>query len=367
MPAHNDSLAGSDADSRARRADDLRRLRRVFDRRAASFGEVAFLPREIARRMDERLEYIKVQPERVLDAGCGAGEDLDALRSRFASAAVYGVDLSARMLVSDGARAPADTGSADAAAAPERRTARAGAPAAGWRRLLPAALRRIGRDAGAPRDRIQADFAALPFARDAFDLLWSNFALHWHARPDLVFPEWQRVLKTGGLLMFSTLGPDTLRELRSAWAQADGGRSGGAHVLDFVDMHDFGDMLVASGFEIPVMDMETLTITYKSPESLLADVRRWGAMPPGAARRGDDRAGGGTAAAGCGLMSRGTYRRLLEALDAQRRADGTIALTFEIVYGHAWKAVQRVTPEGYGIVRIDEIGHAGQNDRAKKR
>ena len=150
---------------------------------------------------------------------------------------------------------------------------------AGWRRFLPATLSKAF---GARGPQLaQADFSALPFAAGAFELLWSNLALHWHSRPDLVFPEWQRVLKVNGLLMFSTFGPDTLRELSRAYREAEGslGIAPRPHTIDFVDMHDLGDMLVESGFEIPVMDQEVLTITYRSPESLLADVRGWGAYP----------------------------------------------------------------------------------------
>src|ERR1700738_1348679 len=241
-----------------RPAYDSRLLRRIFDRRAAAFGEVAFLPREIAQRMRERLEYIRLEPTGVLDAGCGPGADLPALRARFPEAPIFGADLSYTMLLRALPQAASD---------------------ASWRRLLPAALQRA---LGAHGPRIaQADFAALPFAAGAFDFVWSNLALHWHPRPDLVFPEWQRVLKAGGLLMFSTLGPDTLRELRGAYAEVEAayGVACRPHVIDFVDMHDLGDMLVESGFEIPVMDQETLTITYLSPESLLKDVRRWGAYP----------------------------------------------------------------------------------------
>ncbi|APA85911.1 methyltransferase domain-containing protein [Paraburkholderia sprentiae WSM5005] len=305
-----------------RPAYDSQRLRRIFDRRAASFDEVAFLPREIAKRMRERLDYIKVVPTSVLDTGCGAGEDIPALRERFPAAPVFGADLSHGMLV---------------------RALRHDAGDTSWRRFLPASL---GKALGARGPRFaQADFSALPFTAGAFEFIWSNLALHWHSRPDLVFPEWQRVLKVNGLLMFSTLGPDTLKELRGAYAEIEAahGVASRRHVIDFVDMHDLGDMLVEAGFEIPVMDQETLTVTYKSPESLLADVRRWGAYP--FEREPRD-----------GALARRLHKALLAALEARRRADGTIALTFEVIYGHAWKAVPRTTAEGHGIVRLEDIG-----------
>ncbi|KAA0091612.1 methyltransferase domain-containing protein [Paraburkholderia sp. T12-10] len=315
-----------------RPAYDSRLVRQIFDRRAATFGEVAFLPREIAQRMRERLEYIKVSPSSMLDAGCGVGDDLPMLRERFPETPLVGVDVSSRMLVRALPQATGD---------------------AGWRRLLPAALQR---SLGVRGPRLaQADFAALPFAAGAFDLIWSNLALHWHSRPDLVLPEWQRVLQPNGLLMFSTLGPDTLRELRGAYAEVEvaHGLPTGAHVIDFVDMHDLGDMLVESGFEIPVMDQETLTITYKSPESLLADVRRWGAYP----HRRDDVAGaGGLSGALATTRARRLHAALREALEARRRDDGTIPLTFEVIYGHAWKAVPRTTADGHAIVRVEDIG-----------
>jgi malonyl-CoA O-methyltransferase len=304
-------------------------LRRIFDRRAAAFDAVAFLPREIAQRMNERLEYIKVSPAAVLDAGCGPGDDLPALRARFPEAPVFGVDLSGAMLARAGQREVEQTS---------------------WRRWLPASL---GRALGQRGARVaQADFSALPFAAGAFDLIWSNLALHWHSRPDTVFPEWQRVLRVNGLLMFSTLGPDTLRELRAACADAEaalGIAPPAARVIDFVDMHDLGDMLVESGFEIPVMDQEVLTVTYKTPDSLLADVRRWGAYP--FERVAPQRA------------TRRFRAALCEALEARRRADGTIALTFEVIYGHAWKAVPRTTADGHGIVRIEDIGKGRPKNR----
>jgi malonyl-CoA O-methyltransferase len=318
-----------------RPAYDSRRLQRIFDRRAATFDDVAFLPREIAQRMRERLEYIKVSPASVLDAGCGMGDDLPGLRERFPEAPVFGTDLSRAMLT---------------------RALRHDAGDTSWRRFLPAS---IGKALGARGPRFaQADFSALPFAAGAFEFIWSNLALHWHSRPDLVFPEWSRTLKVGGLLMFSTLGPDTLKELRGAYAEVEAahGVPSSQHVIDFVDMHDLGDMLVESGFEIPVMDQETITITYKSPQSLLADVRRWGAYP-------FLRAGEGSLNMQTTHPARRLHKALLVALEARRRADGTLPLTFEVIYGHAWKAVPRMTAEGHGIVRIEDIGRGPTKNR----
>jgi malonyl-CoA O-methyltransferase len=327
----------SSPDRTGRPAYDSRHLRRIFDRRAATFDEVAFLPREIADRMRERLDYIKVNPASVLDVGCGPGVDLPRLRERFPEAPVFGTDLSFAMLKRALSHDAGDTS---------------------WRRFLPAS---VGRALGARGPRFaQADFGDLPFAHGAFEMLWSNLALHWHPRPDVVFGEWQRVLKVNGLLMFSTLGPDTLKELRGAWAEVEAahGVPTRKHVIDFVDMHDLGDMLVENGFEIPVMDQETITVTYRCADKLLADVRRWGAYP---FHRESDVDG----------LPDHTARRLhgalREALEARKRQDGpdsgTIPLTFEIIYGHAWKAVPRTTAEGHGIVRIEDIGRGPSRNR----
>ena len=138
-----------------------------------------------------------------------------------------------------------------------------------------------------------------------------------------MFPEWKRVLKTDGLLMFSCFGPDTLKELRAAAARA----LPNSRAMPFVDMHDFGDMMVASGFATPVMDAEIITLTYASPQELLREVRALGGNPR------DDRAQS--------LPSGRQARQMLRALEAQRGDDGRIRLTFEVAYGHAWKPMPR--------------------------
>jgi malonyl-CoA O-methyltransferase len=289
-----------------RPAYDSRRLRRIFDRRAATFDDVAFLPREISQRMRERLDYIKVAPAAVLDAGCGAGEDIPALRERFPEAPVFGTDLSRGMLTRALRHDSGDTS---------------------WRRFLPATL---GKALGARGPRFaQADFAALPFAAGAFEFIWSNLALHWHSRPDHVFPEWQRVLKVNGLLMFSTLGPDTLKELRAA--------AGAERVHRFIDMHDWGDMLVQAGFGAPVMDMELLTLTYADAAVLLADLRSGGQT---SARADRPR----------GLARKDFGERLRSALQLDRNV--AFAATYEVVYGHGWKTAPRKLADGRDIVEF---------------
>ncbi|AKJ69245.1 amidophosphoribosyltransferase [Pandoraea thiooxydans] len=291
----------------ARSNFDSRHLRRVFDRRAPRWSDTDFLVREVAHRLLERLDYIKLAPTRILDAGCGTGADFPALHARYPQAYVVGADLSLGM-----ARTAAEQGAAD-----------------GWRRWLRRAP---------PQGVVQADFGALPLADGALDLVWSNLALHWRQDPHRVIPEWHRVLRTDGLLLFSTFGPDTLRELRAAWAAVDAM----PHVIAFTDMHDLGDMMVQSGFGLPVVDMETFTVTYETPAALLRDVRLLGGNPMPERFRG--------------LTGRRRYRALCRALEQQRRPDGVLALTFEFIYGHAWRTPEKTDEQGNAVVRLQDIG-----------
>ena len=282
-------------------------VRRLFTRPDRSAG-ADFLRREIAARMHERLQLVRLVPRRVLDAGCGSGADLAALYQQYPAAQIIGVDAAAAAL------AAARTG-----AAPQGSINRM------LSRLLPA---KTGIDLAC------ADFGNLPLAPNSVDLIWSNLALPWHPQPDRVFTEWRRVLAVDGLLMFSSFGPDTLGELRTAFASLDAG----SHVLPFVDMHDFGDQLVAAGFSTPVMDMEVITVTYDSAAALLADARALGGNPLATRRRG--------------LIGRAAWQRMLDALEGQRRADGKLTLTFEVIYGHAFRPAPRTTAQGEAIIRF---------------
>ena len=283
----------------------VRSLFALPDRVAAS----DFLRREVSGRMHERLELVRITPKRVLDAGCGPGADLGQLQKDYPAAQLIGLDAAIAMVA--------------AAQAPASRLAALNQFLA---RLLPAK---------AGIDLLCGDFGDLPLATNSVDLIWSNLALHWHPQPDRVFREWRRVLRQDGLLMFSCFGPDTFKQLREAFAEADLA----PHALPFVDMHDFGDMLVESGFSTPVLDMELITVTYASAAALLADVRAWGGNPLATRRRG--------------LMGKHAWGRMLAALERFRRPDGKLGLSFEIIYGHAFRPAPRVTAAGEAIVRFD--------------
>lgn len=291
----------------ARSNFDSRHLRRVFDRRAAHWSDADFLVREVAHRLLERLDYIKLTPKCILDAGCGTGADFAALQARYPQAYLVGADSSLGM-----ARAAAERGASE-----------------GWRRWLRRAP---------PQGVVQADFGALPLKDGVLDLVWSNLALHWREDPHRVIPEWHRVLHTNGLLLFSTFGPDTLRELRAAWNAVDAR----PHVIAFTDMHDLGDMMVQSGFGLPVVDMEMFTVTYETPAALLRDVRLLGGNPM--SERFD------------GLTGRRRHQALCRALEQQRRPDGVLALTFEFIYGHAWRTPAKTDEQGNAVVRLQDIG-----------
>ncbi len=297
---------------------DAARVRAIFSRPDRVI-ESAFLRREISNRMFERLALVRLDPSRVVDAGCGAGADLPALKKHYPQAQVIGLDAAQAMLQ-------------------EARSGQHAALSSMNRLLLQLLPARLNAARGLDAGLLCADFARLPMAPNAAELVWSNLALHWHPQPDRVFAEWRRILRVDGLLMFSCFGPDTFRQLRSAFASA-GAPEAGARVLPFVDMHDFGDMLVQAGFSTPVMDMETITVTYESTDRLLADVRAWGGNPLLSRPRG--------------LLGRGTWTRFDAALDALRDADGKIPLTFEVIYGHAFRPVARTTTSGESIIRLD--------------
>jgi malonyl-CoA O-methyltransferase len=258
---------------------DPRAARRGFERAAATYGAASKLEQEVGDRMLERLDYVRLAPRRILDAGSGPGREAARLQSRYGAATVVRADFALGMLRQ------------------------------GHARLFE------------KKKRICSDLAHLPFGGGTFDLVWSNMALHWAADPLAWLREFGRVLAPEGLVLFSTLGPDTLKELRAA--------AGPARVHAFVDMHDLGDMLVEAGFSAPVMDMEMLTLAYREGGGLLADLKATGQVNARA-----DRTRG---------LSRG-----MRGLAGRLR--GTAS--FEVVYGHAWRGAPRKVSDGRDIVQF---------------
>ena len=252
--------------------------------------------------MQERLDYVKLEPGRILDLGCSRGGSFAGLSARYPAAELVGIDISIAMLQAG-------------------RTIRPG-----WQRWL-----NLGRQYPVPR--LVGDAANLPIKSQSTAIVWSNLLLHWLDDPLPALAEAHRVLEVGGLLMFSTLGPDSLKELRSVFSD------GYAHTQRFIDIHDLGDMLVACGFADPVMDMEVLTLTYDSFDEMLGELRASGSGCAMKARRH-------------GLTGRQSWIKARDAYE-NLRSNGKLPATFEVVYGHAWKVAPKQAADGRAIIRFD--------------
>ena len=270
-----------------------------------------FVYREIAGRMMERLQLVRLDPAHVLDAGCGRGADLGVLQNNYPKAHVLGLDGSHLLL----SRVLKERAAADSS----------------LQRLMSKWL--FSKGTSSNSQMVTGNFGATPFADQSMDLVWSNLALHWHPEPDQVFKEWRRLLRTNGLLMFSSFGPDSLKEIRTAF---DGSLT--PHTLPFVDMHDFGDMLVNAGFSTPVMDMEVITLTYETVDQLLTEVRALGGNPLATRNKS--------------LTGKLQWNQMRTRLDGMRAADGRIPLTLEIIYGHAFKPMPKTNKSGESVIQF---------------
>lgn len=265
--------------------------RRSFEKAAAEYDQVAVLQREIADRMLERLDYVRLEPRMALDLGAGTGYAIEGLQKRFRKTRILALDFALAML-----RQAQHRGS--------------------WRNR--------------PRC-VCADAEALPLADASVDLVYSNATFQWCNDLQRAFTECLRVLRPGGLLMFSTFGPDTLRELREAWSAADGF----SHVSAFLDMHDIGDALVHARFADPVIDAERMTVTYDRVRDLMRDLKVLGAH-----NATNDRPRG--------LTGRKRLVAVEQAYETNRR-DGRLPASYEVVYGHAWAPAQRQLEGGVAI------------------
>jgi malonyl-CoA O-methyltransferase len=272
---------------------DKARARRSFGRAAETYDAAAILQKLVREEMLSRLDLVKLNPQVILDAGCGTGLASHALQKRYAKSQVISLDFAYPMLQ-------------------KTRSTRAQAG-------LTAQLKSLF--GGAKQNLLCADIESLPLASGSVGMVWSNLAIQWCNDLDAALTEFHRVLQPESLLMFSTFGPDTLRELRTATDAASGNSY--TSVSRFIDMHDIGDALVRAGFSAPVLDVERFTLTYDDVKSVMRDLKSIGAhnATDGRAR---------------GLMGK-TYFAKLEQYYEQFRQAGKLPATFEVVYGHAWR------------------------------
>lgn len=264
---------------------DKARVRHSFDRAAASYDAAAVLQKMVREEMLSRLDLIKVKPKHILDLGCGTGHGSTALQKRFRSAGVFSLDIAFSMLQKTYAHQ--------------------------------SILKKILGN----KSLICGDIEQLPIAENTIDMVWSNLAIQWCNDLDQSFQEMRRVLKPNGLLIFSTFGPDTLKELRAATS------NGQTHVSRFIDMHDIGDALTRNGFTAPVLDVERYTLTYDDVRSVMTDLKSIGAH-------------NATQGRGRGLSGKGFLKNLTDQYE-QFRTNGKLPATFEVIYAHAWCAEQQ--------------------------
>lgn len=264
---------------------------RQFARAAGGYRQHPVV-RELAGRLLERLEPIRLAPHRILDLGAGPGVLDAALHARFPQAQRIALDRVATMLRAGGEDA-----------------------AGSW--------------------RVQADARQIPLADASVDLVIAAMLLPWALPLDVLLTECRRVLAPGGLLVLSAPGPDTLRELRQAWAAADPAPT---HVHDAIDLHDIGDALVRAGFADPVMDMEMLELRYVDLGGLKADLAAVGVRNARVDRRR-------------GLTGRRGHAQLRAAYEGMR-SEGRLPATLELIHGHAWVPGEAQAPVERGVVRV---------------
>ncbi|WP_115304065.1 malonyl-ACP O-methyltransferase BioC [Legionella beliardensis] len=272
----------------------------AFNQHAAHYEQAAKVQCEIGKRLFERLDYLKINPRFVLDLGCGPAIFTPLLKKKYPKARIVGIDLAYDMLQ------------------------QAKSKQHFWRKWF----------------LVNGDMTALPFMDGLFDLVFANQVIHWHDALSPLMRELNRVMKPNGCFMFSTLGPDTFKELKQAWSLVDDY----AHTNHFIDMHDIGDCLLNERFLDPVVDMEYLTVHYNDLAQLVHSLKDQGVRNINSSRNP-------------GLTAKGSWQAFQRNYQSFLTANGKFPLTYEVIYGHAWKGEQRKLEEGIEtFIPVSKIG-----------
>ena len=260
---------------------DLNNVRNAFERAATSYDKYSILQRTISDRLSETLDQIKINPLKILDLGSGTGYGSEILHERFKRAHVYQADVSEEMLKVSRKKSP----------------------------FL------FSKD-----HFVCADANKLPFKEKYFDLIVSGLTLQWCDNLDIVFSDIRRLLKEKGVFLFSSFGPDSLKELRDCWSRADEH----VHVNAFVDMHDIGDALMRNGLTSPILNMEKIVLTYSECRQLMRELKYIGAQNINNGRRKT-------------LTGKKRLQKVFECYEAYR-TNNKLPVTYEVIYGHAWQS-----------------------------
>ncbi|MGB0495740.1 MAG: malonyl-ACP O-methyltransferase BioC [Kangiellaceae bacterium] len=273
----------------------IKDVQNSFSKAAKNYESSAFLQKEVASRLLERLDLMNVKPKRVLDAGCGTGYCSRALNKKYKKADVFGIDIANGMIEE-------------------------------------------AKNKNSLFNKVDyqcADINKLPFDNDYFDLVFSNLAVQWIMDPKLAFLELNRVLKPGGILIFSSMGEETLTELKQSWATIDQR----IHVNHFFDMKQVGDQVFSSNFENTVMDRDIITMSYQTMIGLMKDLKAIGANNINTERPK-------------GLMGKTKFKQVEIEYEKFRWEDGQLPATYEVIYGHAWKKMEDFSG-GYHTYKVE--------------
>jgi malonyl-CoA O-methyltransferase len=325
----NSELENSEADSteptRAPLVLNKAEVRRAFGDAASRYDAAAALQREVCNRTLEKLDLIKIEPTHIVDLGCGTGYGTNLLAKRFPKSRITGVDIAQPMVDAMLAHCKGTTTLATKLKQTFKRSLIAG---------------------------VCTDAEATGLPTMDCEFVFSTFALHW-CDTLVALKEAHRLLKPGGLILIAVPGPDTLRELKSAFTAADEGNEK-VHVNQFIDMHDLGDMLVQAGFADPVVDMEHITVTYSNVRDVLTDLKAIGASNHMNARER-------------GLMGKIRWQKMQTAYEQFRDVEtGKLPATYEVVYAHSWKPLQlKKIADGRSVVRFE--GYKRADEQGYKR